>query len=218
MCHCCPYRVPVGGPLCFQILLLVCPLLTLLPQLLLFILPPLLRLSASKNSPSLSLSFSLSFYLARAHTHTHTPGLERGQGQPLPLFYSSMKNTEGERHRQKEEEREGGRSVAALKPSPSLPQHAEWSRRQQLHKHTPLSVTCTVTHIPHAHTTTTTAATTTPHTHSDGCQAQWEASRQGESLRRKRRNAEGKRRKEKRVGGGTLWIRRDFPLCECASG
>lgn len=102
-------------------------------------------------------------------THMHTLGLDREQDQPLPLFYNSMKNIEGERHRQRKEEREGGRSVAALKPSPSMPQHAEWSRRQQPHKHTPLSVTYTVTHIPHAHTTTTTAAaatttTTTTHT------------------------------------------------------
>lgn len=89
------------------------------------------------------------------------------------------------------------------------PLHASARRVEQTpaatQMHSPLSYTHshTHTHSPPPLLPPLTYTNTRTHTnrHSDGCQAQWEASRQEESLKRKRGIAEGKRRKENRVGG-----------------
>ena len=147
-----------------------------------------------------------------------------------------MNNTDGETQAERGK-REGARGGEERSCAEAEPLYASARRVEQ-------TATATKTHSPlsymHSHTHTTRTQPPPPppllpplppppppsphtythtHTQCDGCQAQWEASRQGESLRRKERDCRGGREEKRReFGGGTLWIRRDFPLCECASG
>lgn len=180
---CCACRVPAGGPLCFPNNIPYVSSLHSSPQLT----PP--PTSTFQAEQPLSVFLFLIFYLAQ----THSQGLGRGQDQPLPLFYSSIINTESERARQREEERERGRSIAALSRAPlCLSTHSGADANSHTNTLPSQLHAQSHTYRTHAHTTTSTTAVaaTTSTTHSDGCQAQWEASRQGVSLRRKRRREE----------------------------
>ena len=125
-------------------------------------------------------------------------------------------NTEADTEAQTGRGREGLREERSC--AEAEPLHASARRVEQtpiatqtlsplsyMHSHTQTACTHHYCCCHHSHTRTQTHTHTHIDTHtnrnSDGCQAQWEASRQEESLKRKRGIAEGKRRKENRVGG-----------------
>lgn len=219
--------------LCFQIFHLLYPLFTFYPSFWSSC-PPI---SACPQTHLLSLSLCL----ARFFTQTHTVwGSREGRTNhshcPIVLWKHRGRETQPDRW-----ERERGRSVAVLKPSPSLPPHAQWRSRRATatQTHSPLSHMHTHTHTyhTHTHTHTTTAdvaaapcPTTYTNTHTytltvtaarlSGKKAVRE--RERESWRRKRGIAEGREEKKREscrrhlFGSGRIFLlseRLDKSIC-----